>query len=88
MLKKRKWNDDYVRFGFTCIEKTEDLQKPQGILCETVFSNANLKPSKLKNTSTTDMTGRMFWAMMKNICGLKERVLIPSNVSKIRFCIC
>nr|XP_053635382.1 protein ZBED8-like [Cherax quadricarinatus] len=48
MSKKRKWNDDYVRFGFTCNGKTEDLQKPQCIICGNVFSNANLKPSKLQ----------------------------------------
>ncbi|CAM1324282.1 ZBED8 (predicted) [Pycnogonum litorale] len=48
MSKKRKWNDDYVRFGFTCTGKPEDLQKPQCMLCDTVFSNANLKPSKLQ----------------------------------------
>ena len=48
MSKKRKWNDDYVRFGFTCNGKIEDLHKPQCMLCGTVFSNANLKPSKLQ----------------------------------------
>jgi len=28
--------------------KSEDLPKPQCMLCETVFSNANLKPPKLQ----------------------------------------
>jgi len=45
MSKKRKWNK-YVRFRFTCLGKTEDLQKP------------------------------VLWATMKNICELKEPVLI------------
>jgi len=48
MSKKRKWIDNYVHFGFTCIGKTEDLQKPQCMLCEPVFSNADLKHSKLE----------------------------------------
>ncbi len=48
MSKNRKWNDDYVRFGFTCKEKAEDLQNPQCILCDTVLSNSNLKPSSLQ----------------------------------------
>ena len=48
MSKKRKWNDNYVQFGFTCTETTEGLQKPQCIFCNVVFSNANLKPSKLR----------------------------------------
>ena len=51
MSKKRRWSDDYVRVGFTCIGKTEDLQKTQCMLCDTVFSNANLKPSKLQEHS-------------------------------------
>ena len=33
--------------GFTCTENDE-LQKPQCILCNAVFSNANMKPSKLQ----------------------------------------
>ena len=48
MSKKRKWKDSYVQFGFTCTETVEGLQKPQYLFCNTVFSNANLKPSKLQ----------------------------------------
>ncbi|XP_076358915.1 protein FAM200C-like [Tachypleus tridentatus] len=47
MLKKRKWNDEYVKFGFTCTTEKDGTQRPQCILCSTLFSNANLKPSKL-----------------------------------------
>lgn len=47
MSKKRKWNDNYVQFGFTCTGTAEDLKKPQCMLCDAVLSNANLKPSKL-----------------------------------------
>ena len=48
MSKKRKCNDSYVQFGFTCTETTEGLQKPQLMYCNIVFSNANLKSSKLR----------------------------------------
>ncbi|KAK3885513.1 hypothetical protein Pcinc_010254 [Petrolisthes cinctipes] len=47
MSKKRKWNDDYVKYGFTCATEKDGTQRPQCILCSTLFSNANLKPSKL-----------------------------------------
>ena len=29
ITKKRKWNDDNIRFGFTCIEKYENFPKPK-----------------------------------------------------------
>lgn len=45
--KKKIWNDDYVHFGFTCMGNDE-LQKPQCILCDAIFSNTNMKPSKLQ----------------------------------------
>ncbi|KAK4327553.1 hypothetical protein Pmani_001960 [Petrolisthes manimaculis] len=48
MSKKRKWNDDYVCYGFTCVTEADGTERPQCILCSTVFSNANLKPSRLK----------------------------------------
>ena len=48
MSKKRKWNDSDVQFGFTCSETTEGLQKRQYMFCTIVFSNANLKLSKLR----------------------------------------
>ena len=42
-----KWNDGYVRYGFTCTTEKDGTQRPQFVLCNVVFSNANLKPSKL-----------------------------------------
>jgi len=81
MSKKRKWNDDYVCFGFTCIGKTEDLQKTQCVFCENVFSNTNLKPSQLQHVD-------ILWTMMKNICKQTERVLILEQSFQNRFYIC
>jgi len=37
----------FILFSFAS-KKNEDLQKPQCMLCETVFSNVNLKPFKLQ----------------------------------------
>ena len=47
MSKKRKWNKDYVRYGFTCMTEKDGIQRPQCILCCRVLANANLKPSRL-----------------------------------------
>ena len=48
MSKKRKWSEDYVKHGFTCLTETDGTERPQCILCSKVLSNANLKPSRLK----------------------------------------
>lgn len=47
MSKKRKWNDEYVKFGFTCATEKVGTHCPRCIPCSTLFSNPNLKPSKL-----------------------------------------
>ena len=47
MSKKRKWNDDYIRYGFTCVTEADGTQRPQCMLCSIVFANANLKSSRL-----------------------------------------
>ncbi|XP_045117651.1 protein ZBED8-like [Portunus trituberculatus] len=58
MSKKRKWNDEYVNFGFTCATEKDGTQRPQCILCITLFSNANLKPSKLDEHFKNKHDGR------------------------------
>ncbi|XP_068240056.1 protein FAM200C-like [Palaemon carinicauda] len=47
-VKKRKWNDSYIGFGFTCLTKRDGIERPQCMLCNLVMSNGNLKPSGLK----------------------------------------
>ena len=47
MSKKHKWNEDYVRYGFTCMTEKDGTQRPQCIVCCRVLANANLKPSRL-----------------------------------------
>ena len=44
--KVRKWKEEYSQFGFTAT-RVDGVEKPQCILCDVVFCNLNLKPSKL-----------------------------------------
>ena len=52
MSKKRKFNDDYLKYGFTCMN-TSTEQKPQCILCGVVLSNESMKPAKLERHLNT-----------------------------------
>ena len=45
--KKRKYNDSYIEYGFTCMN-TAGEEKPQCVICYQVLSNCSMKPSKLK----------------------------------------
>ena len=45
-VKVRKWKEEYSKFGFTATT-VNGVEKLQCILCDVVFCNANLKPSKL-----------------------------------------
>ena len=47
MDKKRKYSEEYLKFGFTSIVNN-DTEKPQCVLCNVVLSAESLKPSKLK----------------------------------------
>ena len=44
--KVRKWKKEYSQFGFTATT-VDGVERPQCILCDIVFCNFNLKPSKL-----------------------------------------
>jgi len=39
MSKKCKWNEDYVRYDFTCMTEKDEIQRPQCILCNRIFTN-------------------------------------------------
>ncbi|CAG5037744.1 unnamed protein product [Parnassius apollo] len=45
--KKRKFSEDYIKFGFTFIEKDE-LQLPQCVICMKVLSNDSMRPNRLE----------------------------------------
>ncbi|XP_077975830.1 protein FAM200C-like [Styela clava] len=48
MPKIRKWNDSYVGFGFTKVNR-DDRECAQCMYCSYVMSNESLRPSKLQN---------------------------------------
>ena len=45
--KKRKYQDNYLDFGFTYLIE-DDLQIPQCVVCMKTFSNSIMKPTSLK----------------------------------------
>ena len=47
MDKKRRYFEDYLKFGFTSII-SNGIGKPQCVLCNAVLSAESMKPSKLK----------------------------------------
>ena len=46
-VKKRRYNDSYIEYGFTCIINNGE-ERPQCVICNKVLSNDFLKPTKLK----------------------------------------
>ena len=48
IVKKRKWSDEYTKFGFTVTMGSEEDERTQCILCIVIFCNANMKPARLK----------------------------------------
>ena len=46
--KKRKWSEEYVQYGFTCIKECDGSQRPQCMICDARLSNSSLAPAKLK----------------------------------------
>lgn len=44
----RNYNDDYVKYGFICFSSgSNDIPKPQCVLCSVILSNEAMKPAKL-----------------------------------------
>ncbi|CAM4590106.1 unnamed protein product [Lepidochelys olivacea] len=47
LTKKRKYDDDYIKYGFTCTGDQE-RPKPLCVICGDVLANSSLKPSILR----------------------------------------
>ena len=45
--KKRKYNEDYIRFGFVSLQKG-DTEVPQCVICYKTLSNDEMQPSRLE----------------------------------------
>ena len=52
--KKRKWNEDYINYGFFPLKGEEANNYPpaQRMFCLTIYGNANVAPSKLRSHFT------------------------------------
>ncbi len=48
VTKKRKYNEEYINYGFTSI-LADGIEKPQCVLCFKVLGNDTMRPSKLKH---------------------------------------
>lgn len=51
-VKKRKYDDNYIRFGFSYIGD-KDCPRPQCVVCGDILANSSLKPSLLKRHLVT-----------------------------------
>jgi hypothetical protein len=49
--KKRKYSEDYVKFGFTCCLDRDGTEKPV-LFCAKVLCNDNMRPAKLQEHFT------------------------------------
>ena len=44
----RRYNEDYLKYGFIKCEKPFENDRPQSVICNNILTNESLKPSKLK----------------------------------------
>ena len=45
--KKRKYMDDYIKYGFTVTER-DGTDLPQCVVCHSILSNDAVRPSRLE----------------------------------------
>lgn len=51
--KKRKYSDEYIKYGFTVTERN-GIHLPQCVICHTVLSNDALRPGRLERHLSTN----------------------------------
>ncbi|KAF2358342.1 protein of unknown function DUF4371 [Trinorchestia longiramus] len=51
--KKRKYSDEYIKYGFTVIKRNR-FHLPQCVICHTVLSNDALRPGRLERHLSTN----------------------------------
>jgi hypothetical protein len=57
-VKKRKYDDNYIKFGFTC-SGDQECPKPRCVICGDVLANSSLKPSLLRRHLETRQSTKM-----------------------------
>jgi hypothetical protein len=81
MEKKRKYSEDYLKFGFTTLI-SNGIEKPQCVLCNAVLSAESMKPSKLKRHLETKHSGHVKKDLdffKRHEIGLKRQRLDPTG---------
>ncbi|KAG8231590.1 hypothetical protein J437_LFUL012282, partial [Ladona fulva] len=48
IIASRKWSDEYVQYGITCITECDGSQRPTCMICNAKLSNSSLAPAKLR----------------------------------------
>lgn len=80
--KKRKYSNDYLKFGFAFIEINGE-EKPQCVVCTTVLSNEAMKPAKLERHLKTvhpDLSQKPLGYFQSKVESLKKMKLGSSVV--------
>ena len=57
--KKRKYNEEYISYGFTVTLDRDGTEKPQYFLCGKVLANSSMKPVKLKEHLNANHPGNI-----------------------------
>ncbi|CAM2114434.1 unnamed protein product [Caretta caretta] len=71
-IKKRKYDEDYIKYGFTVMEKNR-IDHPQCVVCHVVLNNDALRPSRLErhltknHSALKDKPKEFFAAKLQNV---------------------
>ena len=57
--KKRKYNEEYISYGFTVTLDRDGTEKPQCFLCGKVLASSSMKPVKLKKHLNANHPGNI-----------------------------
>ncbi|XP_072385361.1 protein FAM200C-like [Diabrotica undecimpunctata] len=74
--KKRRYNDDYIKYRFICMRK-DNIEHPQCIICYEVLSNDAMRPNPLerhlssKHKSFKDKPKEFFATKSENLKRIK-----------------
>ena len=57
--KKRKYNEEYISYGFSITLDRDDIEKPQCFRCRKALANSSMKPVKLKEHQNANHPGNI-----------------------------
>lgn len=84
LLKKRLYNDDYIKYRFTFLEKSTS-HLPQCVICHDVLSNDAMRPGHLERHLSTNqyaLTDKPTNFFVVKMNSLKHMTLIRWEVFK------